>query len=109
MFEPLLLQALRLEPCILGAFLVDALLLEPCLLRALTFELATAPRLQAGGGGTFQEEKRDAIDRFELEYLGDLMAEHADNVKQASRASGIERTQLKRLLPRVARNCRGLD
>jgi DNA-binding NtrC family response regulator len=47
---------------------------------------------------SFQERKREAIDRFEREYLVELLREHAGNVKQASRASGIERTQLKRLL-----------
>ena len=37
-------------------------------------------------------------ERFEREYLSELMTAHAGNIKQASRSSGIERTQLKRLL-----------
>jgi DNA-binding NtrC family response regulator len=56
------------------------------------------PAESASEGGSFQERKREVVDRFEREYLGELMAAHAGNIKQASRSSGIERTQLKRLL-----------
>jgi DNA-binding NtrC family response regulator len=51
-----------------------------------------------GGDGSFQEQKREVVDRFERQFLTELMQEHDGNVKRASRASGIERTQLKRLL-----------
>jgi sigma-54 dependent tetracycline resistance transcriptional regulator len=65
----------------------------------LTFELGEREVERAApGGDSFQDRKREAVDRFEREYLTELLREHAGNVKQASRASGIERTQLKRLL-----------
>jgi DNA-binding NtrC family response regulator len=71
----------------------------------LVFELGerdVGEALARGGGDSFQERKREAIDRFERDYLVELLREHAGNVKQASRASGIERTQLKRLLRKHA-------
>ena len=46
----------------------------------------------------FQARKEAAIARFERDFLVDLMRTHEGNIKRASRASGIERTQLKRML-----------
>jgi DNA-binding NtrC family response regulator len=64
---------------------------------------AVRPATEPGrGADSFQERKKEAVDRFEREYLVELLREHAGNVKQASRASGIERTQLKRLLRKHA-------
>jgi DNA-binding NtrC family response regulator len=47
---------------------------------------------------SFRERKEHVVDQFERSYLEDLMASHAGNVRAACRASGLERTQLKRLL-----------
>jgi two-component system response regulator AtoC len=62
-------------------------------------ELAPLPAAGAlAPAGDYRELKRQAVDRFEREYLVQLLREHDGNVRQASRASGIERMQLKRLL-----------
>jgi DNA-binding NtrC family response regulator len=46
----------------------------------------------------FSARKDAAIARFERDFLTDLMRQHDGNIKAASRGSGIERTQLKRML-----------
>jgi DNA-binding NtrC family response regulator len=51
-------------------------------------------------GDTFQVRKKQAIARFEREFLEDLMRSCDGNILRASHVSGIERTQLKRLLRR---------
>ena len=62
-------------------------------------DLAPVPAgAEQPAAGDFRSLKKQAVDRFEREYLSDLMREHDGNVRQASRASGIERMQLKRLL-----------
>jgi DNA-binding NtrC family response regulator len=52
----------------------------------------------AAARGPFQKGKQEANARFERSFLEGLLRDHQGNIKQASRASGIERTQLKRLL-----------
>ena len=64
---------------------------------ALGLELAAAGYAERGAG-SFQDGKRDAVARFEREYLVGLMRDHGGNLRRAARASGIERTQLRRLL-----------
>ena len=49
---------------------------------------------------SFQEQRQEVIAGFERQFLSDLMAAHGGNILRASQASGIERTQLKRLLRR---------
>jgi len=66
----------------------------------LRVELERATPEQGGEGASFAELKRRAIDEFEQRYLAELLEAHGGNVRQASRASGIERTQLRRLLRR---------
>jgi len=46
----------------------------------------------------FQQQKRAVIETFERDFLTRLLDEHGGNIRAASRASGIERTQLKRLM-----------
>jgi transcriptional regulator with GAF, ATPase, and Fis domain len=59
---------------------------------------AAVPPPQVLTSDSFQDQKRDVIERFERDFLRRLMDEHAGNLRRASRASGIERTQLRRLL-----------
>jgi DNA-binding NtrC family response regulator len=66
----------------------------------LAFHLAPLAPGQAPADASFAELKRRAVEEFERRYLAELLAAHAGNVRQASRASGIERTQLRRLLRR---------
>ncbi|HEU5060190.1 MAG TPA: sigma 54-interacting transcriptional regulator [Kofleriaceae bacterium] len=63
---------------------------------------ATEPREQRppATAHSFQEQRQQVIAGFERQFLSDLMAEHGGNILRASQASGIERTQLKRLLRR---------
>jgi DNA-binding NtrC family response regulator len=53
---------------------------------------------QVAGDESFQHQKKQAIDEFERAYLERLLSESGGNIRRACRASGIERTQLKRLL-----------
>ncbi|MCC6751440.1 MAG: sigma 54-dependent Fis family transcriptional regulator [Deltaproteobacteria bacterium] len=66
----------------------------------LVLELGPAEPGDAGGAGgaRFQDLKQETINRFECDYLSRLLEEHGGNIRQASAASGLERTQLKRLL-----------
>jgi DNA-binding NtrC family response regulator len=68
----------------------------------LTFDLMTAPQASKDSApvdrGSFQALKQEAISRFEREFLADLLAQCDGNLRQASRVSGVERMQLKRLL-----------
>jgi two-component system, NtrC family, nitrogen regulation response regulator GlnG len=48
--------------------------------------------------GPFQEAKRKLIAAFERDYLAAQLKQSNNNISQASRASGMERTQFKRLL-----------
>jgi two-component system, NtrC family, response regulator GlrR len=51
-----------------------------------------------GPGASFAQQKRRIIDEFERGFLVDLLAQHGGKIRAASLASGLERTQLKRLL-----------
>jgi DNA-binding NtrC family response regulator len=65
----------------------------------LPIEIEGAPPVPAAApDGSFQELKKEAVARFEREYLAELLRNHDGNVRRAARASGIERMQLKRLL-----------
>jgi pSer/pThr/pTyr-binding forkhead associated (FHA) protein len=46
----------------------------------------------------FQVEKKSLIAQFERDYLRNALEVSRGNIRQAARASGLERTQLKRLL-----------
>ena len=46
----------------------------------------------------FQEAKTELIQRFERDYLKDLLVRAGDNISQAARISGIDRKHLYRLL-----------
>ncbi len=67
-------------------------------------ELDFEPGRQAPGrtsvpvDDSFQARKERVIEAFERDFLSDLLRESRGNIKQASRLSGIERTQLKRML-----------
>ncbi|MFT3839454.1 MAG: sigma 54-interacting transcriptional regulator [Myxococcaceae bacterium] len=65
----------------------------------LSFDTA-APQKEpaAAAGNAFQAGKQAAIARFEKQYLAQLLQSSGGKLKTASRESGIERTQLKRLL-----------
>ena len=74
----------------------------PVAFRELSFEV---PRLEAPAGASvpdadFQTRKKEAIARFERDFLAELLEAHDGNILRASQASGIERTQLKRMLRR---------
>ena len=47
---------------------------------------------------SFQEQKEQVVEQFEREFLAELLKKAQGNIKLASRLSGIERMQLKRLL-----------
>jgi transcriptional regulator with PAS, ATPase and Fis domain len=69
--------------------------------RDLAFDVDVAAEDTPGEvSDSFQERKKAAIARFEREFLAELMVTHEGNILRASLASGIERTQLKRLLRR---------
>ena len=68
---------------------------------ALELQLDAPPAPPPGAApddGSFQEQRQHALGEFERGYLQNLLREHQGNIKAASRASGIERTQLKRLM-----------
>jgi DNA-binding NtrC family response regulator len=46
----------------------------------------------------FRDAKRDVVERFEKEYLEELLERHAGNVTEAAAASGMMRSALQRLL-----------
>ncbi|MGA9525034.1 MAG: sigma 54-interacting transcriptional regulator [Myxococcaceae bacterium] len=66
----------------------------------LSFEPArdAEVRSAAPADTSFQARKERVIEAFERDFLTDLLHESRGNIKQASRLSGIERTQLKRML-----------
>jgi transcriptional regulator with PAS, ATPase and Fis domain len=47
---------------------------------------------------SFQEQKEQVVEQFEREFLAELLQKANGSIKLASRLSGIERMQLKRLL-----------
>ena len=59
---------------------------------------AAVPPPSVSTSDSFQDQKREVVERFERDFLRRLMQEHDGNLRRASRASGIERTQLRRLL-----------
>jgi DNA-binding NtrC family response regulator len=61
---------------------------------AVTSEPASVARADR----PFHVAKGELIDRFERDYLGDLMARYGDNMSNAARVAGIERKHLYRLL-----------
>ena len=98
-----------LQPLLEHPFRGNVRELRNVLQRALALAGGPAPfaelalDLDADGGreeGSFQAQKREVVDRFERDYLRDLMDANDGNIKQAARASGMDRTQLKRLLRR---------
>ena len=46
----------------------------------------------------FKEAKAELVERFEEQYLGELMQEHEGNISQASRSAGLTRYHLRELL-----------
>lgn len=66
--------------------------------RDLTFELSARAKSKEPAGDSFQERKAHVVEQFEREFLSELLAKSEGQIKVASRISGIERTQLKRLL-----------
>ena len=70
--------------------------------RDISFAAAGArePERPASSPHSFHEQRQQVIAGFERQFLSDLMAAHGGNILRASQASGIERTQLKRLLRR---------
>lgn len=66
----------------------------------LDLPVSAAPSVPVGGGNTFQALKREAIDQFERDYFGKLLAEHGGNITHAAAAAGKARTDLCRLLKR---------
>jgi transcriptional regulator with GAF, ATPase, and Fis domain len=65
-----------------------------------TFMADNADAAAVDRTGSFQEQRQQALDAFERQFLSKLLRESAGNIRSASRNSGIERTQLKRLLRR---------
>ncbi len=49
----------------------------------------------------FHEAKAELVERFEREYLQDLLASYGDNLSQAARVAGVERKHLYRLLEKL--------
>jgi DNA-binding NtrC family response regulator len=68
----------------------------PILLSGSTYKRDT--ECGARADRPFQEAKSELIQRFEREYLKDLLIRAGDNISQASRISGIDRKHLYRLL-----------
>ncbi len=66
--------------------------------RELTLELSARAKAKGPPGDSFQERKAHVVETFEREFLAELLARSEGQIKVASRISGIERTQLKRLL-----------
>jgi len=64
----------------------------------LALDAAPSAAAAVGEGASYSEQRQAALGEFERGYLVKLLAEHQGNIKAASRASGIERTQLKRLM-----------
>jgi two-component system, NtrC family, nitrogen regulation response regulator GlnG len=71
----------------------------PILLRAASSSDAQAPRGRADQ--PFHEAKSEVMDRFEREYLDDLLRRSDGNMAEAARRAGLERKYLYRLLERV--------
>jgi DNA-binding NtrC family response regulator len=71
----------------------------PILLRPMTGDDAVAGVVRADR--PFHEAKAELIQKFETEYLADLMRRAEGNVSQAARLAGLERKYLYRLLERV--------
>ncbi len=65
---------------------------------SLSLDAAPSTAATAPADGSFSELRSAALGEFERGYLVGLLKEHSGNIKAASRASGIERTQLKRLM-----------
>jgi transcriptional regulator with PAS, ATPase and Fis domain len=68
---------------------------------SLAFALEPAAGRPPGAGArspSFQEDRTQAVAQFEHDFLTELLAATDGNVRRASRASGIERTQLGRLV-----------
>jgi DNA-binding NtrC family response regulator len=49
----------------------------------------------------FHEAKAELVERFERDYLNDLLAQHGNNLSQAARIAGVERKHLYRLLAKL--------
>ena len=64
----------------------------------LSFDSSAPPKAKDTAGNAFQAGKLAAIARFEKQYLAQLWASSGGKLKTAARESGIERTQLRRLL-----------
>jgi len=61
-------------------------------------DIATEVSLPLDTNKSFQQEKKRLMDSFERDYLSRQLSQADDNISQAARASGMERTQFKRLL-----------
>ena len=71
----------------------------PILLRPTLTAPDEAPAVRADR--PFHDAKQDVVDRFEREYLTDLLRRHAGNLSAAARAAGLERKFLYKLLERA--------
>jgi DNA-binding NtrC family response regulator len=58
----------------------------------------------AGSPSTFKSQKREAIERFERDYLARLLAEHGGNVTRAAAAAQKERRDFGKLLKKYKLN-----
>jgi DNA-binding NtrC family response regulator len=65
---------------------------------SMSIELAPATAARPSVEASFSEQKAQLIKSFEETFLRDLMESSGGNIRAACRASGLERTQLKRLL-----------
>jgi len=63
----------------------------------LTMELVPSPD-SVDPHGSFGEQKKQLIRSFEEKFLRDLLSKAGGSIRAACRASGLERTQLRRLL-----------
>jgi DNA-binding NtrC family response regulator len=61
----------------------------------------SAPATPAGEVVEYKAARRQAIDSFELDYFADLMARTGGNLSEASRLSGVDRSNLRRTLAKL--------
>jgi DNA-binding NtrC family response regulator len=81
--------------------------LERCLVLQDPIPVGESPVEPDGAAGgridsslPYAEARRVALERFEREYVADLLRVHKGKVAQAARAAGIARVDLYRLLRR---------
>jgi DNA-binding NtrC family response regulator len=74
----------------------------PLLFRPSTANIAGAEPTLARADVPYHDAKAALLERFDKEYLGDLLRRAGDNLSQAARIAGLERKYLYKLLERAS-------